>query len=114
MITLILAVAAAPVQLNATVIERPVAVQSGAAAASAAARKQQMIADGATILDIGGQSTRPGSERISTAEELKRVIPVIEAISKKFPGTIISIDTYSSEVAAAAVEAVRGRYGARA
>jgi len=51
MITLILAVAAAPVQLNATVIERPVAVQSGAAAASAAARKQQMIADARALLD---------------------------------------------------------------
>jgi len=66
---------------------------------------EQMIADGAMILDIGGQSTRPGSDRIGTAEELKRVIPVIQAISKKFPGTILSIDTYSSEVAAAAVDA---------
>ncbi len=66
---------------------------------------KQMIADGADILDIGGQSTRPGSERISTGEELQRVIPVITSISKKFPQTIISIDTYSSVVAAAAVEA---------
>lgn len=66
---------------------------------------QKMIADGATILDIGGQSTRPGSERITPAEELNRVLPVIQAISNKFPGTIISVDTYSSEVAAAAVEA---------
>jgi len=64
-----------------------------------------MLHEGADILDIGGQSTRPGSDRIGTAEELKRVIPVIQAISKKFPGTILSIDTYSSEVAAAAVDA---------
>jgi dihydropteroate synthase len=66
---------------------------------------EQMIADGATILDIGGQSTRPGSERTSTEEELKRVVPVIQAISAKFPGTILSIDTYNSEVAAMAVDA---------
>jgi dihydropteroate synthase len=66
---------------------------------------RQMIADGAAIIDIGGQSTRPGSERIAAAEEMKRVLPVIEGIHKNFPDTIISIDTYSSTVAAAAVEA---------
>jgi dihydropteroate synthase len=66
---------------------------------------EKMIADGATILDIGGQSTRPGSERIAAAEELTRVIPVIQSIHQHFPDTIISIDTYNSKVAAAAVEA---------
>ncbi len=66
---------------------------------------KKMIDDGATILDIGGQSTRPGSERIITDEEIQRVLPVIEAIHKNFPETIISIDTYSSKVALAAVEA---------
>ena len=66
---------------------------------------EKMIADGATILDIGGQSTRPGSERIVAAEELARVIPVIQSIHQRFPDTIISIDTYNSTVAAAAVEA---------
>jgi dihydropteroate synthase len=70
---------------------------------SALAKK--MIDEGAAILDIGGQSTRPGSERIDTEEELKRVLPVIELIHKQFAGTIISIDTYNSKVAAAAVEA---------
>jgi dihydropteroate synthase len=65
----------------------------------------KMLADGATILDIGGQSTKPGSERISVDEELNRVIPVIATISKKFPDAIISIDTYSSTVALAAVQA---------
>jgi dihydropteroate synthase len=65
----------------------------------------KMIADGAAILDIGGQSTRPGSERITAEEETKRVLPVIELISKNFPDIIISIDTYNSKVAAAAVEA---------
>ncbi len=69
---------------------------------------QTMIADGATILDIGGQSTRPGSMRISEEEELQRVLPAIQAINAKFKDTIISIDTYSSKVAAAAVAAGAG------
>ena len=46
---------------------------------------EKMLADGAAILDIGGQSTRPGSERVAVDEELKRVLPVIEAIIKNFP-----------------------------
>jgi dihydropteroate synthase len=66
---------------------------------------RQMIADGAAIIDIGGQSTRPGSERIAADQEMKRVLPVIEEIHKNFPDIIISIDTYSSTVAAAAVKA---------
>jgi dihydropteroate synthase len=66
---------------------------------------QSMIADGAIILDIGGQSTRPGSQRITADEEIQRVAPVIEAIYAKFPHTIISVDTYSSKVAIAAVQA---------
>jgi len=65
----------------------------------------QMQHDGATILDIGGQSTRPGSEKIAAEEEIKRVIPAIEAISKRFPQSLISIDTYHSSVAKLAVEA---------
>jgi dihydropteroate synthase len=59
----------------------------------------KMINDGADILDIGGQSTRPGSERINEEEELKRILPVIEAIHKKHPAVIISVDTYYSKVA---------------
>lgn len=66
---------------------------------------ERMITDGAAILDIGGQSTRPGSERISAAEELKRVIHPIQAIHQHFPETVISIDTYYSTVAAEAVAA---------
>ncbi|MBC7867484.1 MAG: dihydropteroate synthase, partial [Gloeobacteraceae cyanobacterium ES-bin-316] len=65
----------------------------------------KMIAEGAAILDVGGQSTRPGSERIEAEEELERVLPVVEALHQKFPGTIISIDTYHSKVALAAVRA---------
>ena len=57
-------------------------------------KAEQMLIDGATIIDIGGQSTRPGSERISADEELKRVIPLIEAIHQKIPDAIISIDSF--------------------
>jgi dihydropteroate synthase len=66
---------------------------------------EKMIHDGATILDIGGQSTRPGSVKIDAEDELKRVLPAIEAIHAKFPGQIISIDTFYSKVAKEAVNA---------
>lgn len=66
---------------------------------------ERMITEGAHILDIGGQSTRSGSKRISVAEETDRTAPVIEYIAQQFPDTLISIDTYSSEVARAAVKA---------
>jgi dihydropteroate synthase len=68
-------------------------------------RADQMIHDGATILDIGGQSTRPNSDQIPVEEELKRVLPAIEAIHKNFPDQIISIDTFYSRVAAEAIQA---------
>jgi dihydropteroate synthase len=70
----------------------------------AVAHAQQMIADGADILDIGGESTRPGHERISDDEEISRVVPAIEAISKEAQAPI-SIDTYKSKVAKSAVDA---------
>ncbi|MBX2921035.1 MAG: dihydropteroate synthase [Chitinophagaceae bacterium] len=66
---------------------------------------EKMLGDGAAILDIGGQSTRPGSERIEAAEEIKRVLPAIEMILEKFPEAVISIDTYHATVARAAVAA---------
>jgi len=59
----------------------------------------EMLKEGATILDIGGQSTRPGSVRLLAEEELKRVLPVIESIHKKFPDAFISVDTYHASVA---------------
>lgn len=68
----------------------------------------QMLNDGATILDIGGMSTRPGSQEVEQDEELRRVIPVIEAIHQRFPSAWISIDTYRSAVAKEAVEAGAG------
>ena len=65
----------------------------------------KMIDDGASILDIGGQSTRPGSIRISAEQEIARVLPVIELLHEKYPDTLLSIDTYHSKAAAAAVKA---------
>lgn len=66
---------------------------------------QQMLSDGATILDIGGLSTRPGSEAISIQEEIDRVVPVIELVRKSDMDAYLSIDTYHAKVAAAAVAA---------
>lgn len=66
---------------------------------------ERMLEEGAMILDVGGMSTRPGSEAIDEAEELQRVLPVIAAIHDRFPEALISIDTYRSEVAKEAVEA---------
>lgn len=59
----------------------------------------EMINDGADIIDIGGESSRPGSEPISVDEEISRVIPVIQKILNKKPDAIISVDTYKSKVA---------------
>lgn len=66
---------------------------------------EKMIREGADILDIGGQSTRPGSERLNPDEELQRVIPGITAIHTHFPNVIISIDTFYAKVARESVAA---------
>ena len=66
---------------------------------------EKMIKDGADILDLGAQSTRPGSERISAEEELKRIVPAIEALRSEFPNAILSIDTFYGKVAKESVEA---------
>jgi dihydropteroate synthase len=66
---------------------------------------EQLIGEGADIIDIGGESTRPGFTPITVEQELERVLPVIEALSKQFPHIPLSIDTYKSETAAAALEA---------
>ncbi|WP_288478463.1 dihydropteroate synthase [uncultured Clostridium sp.] len=67
-------------------------------------RVQEMIEEGADIIDIGGESTRPGFEVVEAEEEINRVVPVIKAIKEKFD-IPISIDTYKSETAKAAIEA---------
>ncbi len=69
------------------------------------AEAEKMLNDGADIVDIGGQSTRPGSKLISADEEIERVIPAIKVIAKKNPEAFISIDTFYSKVAAAALDA---------
>lgn len=65
---------------------------------------ESMLNDGATFIDIGGYSSRPGADFVSEAEELKRVIPVVELILKHFPETLISIDTFRSEIAKQTIE----------
>ena len=70
-----------------------------------AVKAEQMMEEGADIIDIGGQSTRPGSERIAAEEELQRVIPVIETLSKNLGNVLLSVDTYHASVANAAVHA---------
>lgn len=65
----------------------------------------EMLSEGASIIDVGGESTRPGATPVPLAEELDRVLPVIEALVDRFPDALISIDTYKSEVARAALDA---------
>lgn len=64
----------------------------------------RMVEEGADILDVGGESTRPGSERVECQEEIRRVIPVIRRLAKEVP-VPLSIDTYKAEVAQRAIEA---------
>jgi len=72
---------------------------------SAFKRAEEIIEQGAHIIDVGGMSTRPGSKPISPDEELKRTIPVIDHIAKNFRKTPISIDTFRSEIAKRAIDA---------
>jgi dihydropteroate synthase len=72
--------------------------------ADAVAAAQQMVADGADIIDVGGESTRPDAAPVSAAEETKRVVPVIERLAGLIP-VPISIDTWKASVAAAALRA---------
>jgi dihydropteroate synthase len=66
---------------------------------------ETMINDEATFIDIGGYSSRPGADDVSEDEELNRVIPVIELVLKHFPETLISVDTFRSEVAKKSIKA---------
>lgn len=60
---------------------------------------EKMLVDGATFIDVGAYSSRPGAAEVSEEEELKRIVPVIELLIKKFPDIIISVDTFRSKVA---------------
>lgn len=72
---------------------------------NALARAQRMVADGARIIDVGGESSRPGAEPVSEQAELDRVVPVIELLSANLAGAYLSIDTYKPAVMVAACEA---------
>lgn len=71
---------------------------------AAVTHAKKMVADGAKIIDVGGESTRPGHAAVSLEEELSRVIPVIQALSRELD-VAISIDTYKAKVAEAAIQA---------
>jgi len=71
----------------------------------ALSQAQSFVEAGADILDVGGESTRPGSEPVNADDEMARVIPIISAIAKEMPETLISVDTYKASVAKAALEA---------
>jgi len=75
----------------------------GEVVARALAQAEQFVRGGADILDIGGESTRPGAAPVSAEEEMARVLPVIEALSRQGWDAILSVDTYKAEVAEAAL-----------
>ena len=76
-----------------------------ASADDAVAHGARLVDEGADLLDVGGESTRPGSDPIEADEELLRVVPVIEGLVKARPGTPLSVDTRKPEVASAALDA---------
>lgn len=72
---------------------------------SAVSRAAEMLSAGAAVIDVGGESTRPGADPVSLDEERDRVCPVVEALTDRFPDALLSVDTYKPEVARAALEA---------
>jgi dihydropteroate synthase len=71
----------------------------------AVVRAERLVAEGADILDVGGESTRPHAEGVSLDEEMRRAVPVVRELAKRFPETPLSIDSVKSEVARAAIDA---------
>ena len=71
---------------------------------AAVSQAKKLVEDGADIIDVGGESTRPGAEYVTEEEEIKRVVPIIKAIKKELDVTI-SIDTYKSKTAEEAIKA---------
>jgi dihydropteroate synthase len=69
------------------------------------ALSEKMLAEGATFLDLGAYSSRPGAEDISVQQEMDRLLPAVQAIVAKLPDAILSIDTFRSQVAEAAIKA---------
>ncbi len=68
-------------------------------------RAELMLSQGADIIDLGAYSTRPGADEVSAEKEIQRLIPVIEAILKRFPDTVLSVDTFRAQVAREAIQA---------
>lgn len=79
-------------------------ISKGETVQAALSQADEFLASGADLLDIGGESTRPGSAAVSADEEMERVIPVIHALHKTFPDALISIDTYKAQVAEEAIK----------
>ena len=79
--------------------------RGGTAVEAAVIQARRMVEEGADILDVGGESTRPGHDPVSAAEERARVVPVIAAIHAALPQVLVSVDTSKAEVAAAALDA---------
>ncbi len=73
--------------------------------ADALQQAEKMLTEGATFLDLGAYSSRPGADDISVNEETRRLLPVVEAIAENFPDAILSVDTFRAQVAEAAVKA---------
>jgi dihydropteroate synthase len=94
-----------PLALSGALAETKRGEGRGEGEKRALAQAKEFLSNGADILDVGGESTRPGSQPVNADEELERVIPVIEAIKKEFPDTLISIDTYKAKVAEQAFQA---------
>jgi dihydropteroate synthase len=80
-------------------------MKSGAGVEAAVEQGRRFVEAGVDILDVGGESTRPGSLPLETEEERGRVIPVIAALATEFPKSLISVDTYKAAIAEAALEA---------
>src|SRR5918998_6001329 len=71
----------------------------------AVAHAGEMLEEGADIIDVGGESTRPGGATVTTEEELRRVVPVVERLCAQLPRAVVSVDTTKREVARAALDA---------
>ena len=74
-------------------------------AAAAVKHGLRLLEEGADLVDVGGESTRPGSDRVSAVEELDRVLPVVEGLRREAPEALLSVDTRKAEVARAAIDA---------
>ena len=73
--------------------------------AAALARAEKLLSEGADVLDLGAESTRPGATPVDAAAELARLLPIVKALRRRFPQAALSVDTYKDAVARAAVEA---------